>query len=205
MTTTPNTTTAQRNHRAGAPTDLQFKALHLIVQSTTTMEKVAKRAAQAQKQAFKRAKLQAHREGAEQRARNRGLIKNATAEIRQHARDAKTVRREDWELGPLAPKRDLGFNSYGSFKEHPRMDHSLEGSHHIKPEVLAKRCAWAGSPKQLNLVAGDRVVILQGHDKGKIDRVKSINPSDGTLKLEEFQKVRSIRRNQIFVLTYPRE
>lgn len=119
------------------------------------------------------------------------MIKAATSEIRKNARDAKVMRREAWEQGPLAPKRDLGFNSFGAFKEHPRMDYSLEDSQNIKPEVLMKRCAWAGTPKQLNIVPGDRVVILQGHDKGKIDKIKSINRTDGTLKLEEYQKVSS--------------
>ena len=155
----------------------------------SNMEKVAKRAAQAQKQAFRRAQLQAHREGAEHRARNRGMLKQATAEIKQNVRDAKAMRREAWQLGPLAPKRDLGFNHFGAFQEHPRLDPSLEGRQRFDPEILKKRCAWAGTPNQLNIVPGDRVVIVNGHDKGKIDRIKSINRNDMTIKLEEHHKV----------------
>lgn len=189
LKTASTTNSAQRSHRVGAAIDPEYKATADFSLSVADMEKVAKRAAQAQKQALKRAKLQAYRQGNEQRARNRGLIKSATAEIKQNKQDAKAARREDWELGPLAPKRDLGFNHYGTFKEHPRMDYSLEGSLRVRSEVLAKRCAWAGTPKQLNIVAGDRVVILQGHDKGKIDRIKSVNAADGTVKLEEYNKV----------------
>lgn len=162
------------------------------LKSPPNMEKVAKRAAQAQKQAFRRAQLQAHREGAEHRARNRGMLKQATAEIKQNVRDAKAMRREAWQLGPLAPKRDLGFNHFGAFQEHPRLDPSLEGRQRFDPEILKKRCAWAGTPNQLNIVPGDRVVIVNGHDKGKIDRIKSINRNDMTIKLEEHHKVCSL-------------
>ncbi|KAF4342988.1 KOW motif containing protein [Fusarium beomiforme] len=148
------------------------------------MQKLAKRVAQAQRQAGRRAQKAAKIEETNYKMRNRQAIRAAVSEVRQNLQDARRMRQEDWELGPIAPKRDLGFNGYGMFGEGVRSDWSNYGLYRPRPEVLAKRCAWAGGLKQLNLAVSDRVVIMDGPDKGKIDRIKTINVQGGFVTLE---------------------
>jgi hypothetical protein len=153
------------------------------------MQKLAKRAAQAQRQASRRARQQMDQENVDGKLRSRIALRSAVQEVRQNLKDARTARKEDWELGPLAPKRDLGFNDYGAFKENVRQDWSNYGLHQPNPKVIEQRCAWAGGVKQLNLAPGDRVVINDGPDKGKIDRIKSVQPQVGTVTLEHRHQV----------------
>ncbi|KAG8673558.1 hypothetical protein FPOAC2_07004 [Fusarium poae] len=152
------------------------------------MQKLAKRVAQAQRQAGKRAEKAAKSEQTNYKLRNRQAIRAAVSEVRQNLQDARRARQEDWELGPIAPKRDLGFNGYGMFTEGVRTDWSNYGLYSPRPEILRKRCAWAGGVKQLNLAVSDRVVIMDGPDKGKIDRIKSINLQAGLVTLESHNR-----------------
>jgi large subunit ribosomal protein L24 len=157
------------------------------------MQKLAKRVAQAQRQATRRSKVQMEHENVDAKLRSRLALRSAVGEVRQNLKDARKARREDWELGPLAPKRDLGFNDYGAFKENVRQDWSNYGLHQPNPKVVEQRCAWAGGVKQLNLAPGDRVVIRDGPDKGKIDRIRSVQPQVGTVTLENRHQVRRTR------------
>lgn len=152
------------------------------------MQKLAKRVAQAQRQAGKRAKKQAQTEQNSYQLRNRQALRSAVSEVKQNLRDARRARAEDWELGPLAPKRDLGFNGYGVFEESVRTDWSNYGLHAPRPEIVMQRCAWAGGVKQLNLAVSDRVVILDGPDTGKIDRIRTINSQTGFVTLQNHHR-----------------
>ncbi|KAF4971732.1 hypothetical protein FSARC_1531 [Fusarium sarcochroum] len=152
------------------------------------MQKLAKRVAQAQRQAGRRAEKAAKIDHTNYKLRNQQAIRAAVSEVRQNLLDAKRARKEDWELGPIAPKRDLGFNGYGVFEEGVRTDWSNYGLYTPRPEVLIKRCAWAGGVKQLNLALSDRVVIMDGPDKGKIDRIRSINIQTGHVTLENYHR-----------------
>lgn len=152
------------------------------------MQKLAKRTVQAQRQAGRKAQAAAKKQAANTRKQNSQYMQMASKEIRENLRDARRARREDWELGPLAPKRDLGFNGYGAFKENMRQDWGNSGMNKLRPHILEQRCAWAGGSTQLNLAEGDRVVILDGPDKGKLDRIKSIDTENGTVTLETHHK-----------------
>lgn len=154
------------------------------------MDKLAKRTAQAQKQAVRRAKEVTRKEKTSLKWRNIRAVKGANAEVRDNIHSARKARREDWELGPLAPKRDLGFNGYGAIHDQVRIDPSMSGLNQVKKEVAERRCAWAGKPGQLNLAVGDRVVLLEGPDKGKIDKIKGIDSQNGTVTLEQCHRVR---------------
>jgi large subunit ribosomal protein L24 len=153
------------------------------------MQRVLKRTAQAQRQVVRRVAKQAKKEKQETRNRHQDVLTAANREIRNNLRDARRARREDWELGPLAPKRDLGFNDYGTFQENLRQDYTNNGVFVARQKVIEQRCAWAGGVKQLSLAPDDRVVILDGPDKGKIDRIKAINAESGTLTLQNRHQV----------------
>lgn len=152
------------------------------------MQKLAKRVAQAQRQAGRRAQQDVKKEANGFKLRNRQALRGAVSEVKENLRDARRARKEDWEMGPLAPKRDLGFNGYGMFAESVRTDWSNYGLYQPRPELIEKRCAWAGGVKQLNLEVQDRVVILDGPDKGKIDRIKTINLQSGHVTLENHHR-----------------
>ncbi|KAG5973122.1 hypothetical protein E4U58_005655 [Claviceps cyperi] len=155
------------------------------------MQKLLKRTRQVQRQAARR--LQGKKEGEEigDRIQTRRSLREAVGQARQNVLDARKARKEDWELGPIAPKRDLGFNSYGVVSAPMRLDWDNEGKNRIKPEMLEKRCAWAGEPGKLNLAPGDRVILLDGPDRGKIDRIKEVKESTGTILLEKLHRVLS--------------
>lgn len=154
------------------------------------MQRLAKRAAQAQRQAARSATRSNRTQLARQRGEARDRLRAANAEIRQNLRDARVAQQEDWDLGPIAPKRDLGFNNYGVMEQPPRMDWTMSGRRAMKPQVIAQRCEWAGGVKQLNLAPQDRVVIMEGHDKGKIDRIREIDMTTGSVTLENHHHVR---------------
>lgn len=149
------------------------------------MQKLAKRTAQAQRQAGRRAEHQARRHRKTALWQARAAVKSMNQEIKGNLADARLARQQDWELGPLAPKRDLGFNDYGLMSDSVRASHVYNGQHVVSPKVVEKRCEWAGGSKQLNLAVGDRVVILEGPAKGKVDRIESVNTDIGTVTLAE--------------------
>ena len=157
------------------------------------MQKLAKRTVQAQRQAGRRAEQQARRQRKTGMWQARAAVKGMNQEIKSNLADARLARKEDWELGPLAPKRDLGFNHYGLMTDPVRASHIYNGNHVVSQKVVEKRCEWAGGSKQLNLAVGDRVVILEGPAKGKVDRIESVNTDLGTITLQEQYQVGSMR------------
>ncbi|KAG5965445.1 hypothetical protein E4U57_002389 [Claviceps arundinis] len=155
------------------------------------MQKLLKRAHQAQRMAVRRSDVKKEGEEIGKRIRTRRSLREAVEHARQNVLDARKARKEDWELGPIAPKRDLGFNSYGVVSAPMRLDWDNDGINRVRPEILEQRCAWAGGPKRLNLAPGDRVVLLDGPDRGKIDRIKEVKEATGTILLEKYHKVLS--------------
>lgn len=155
---------------------------------TAVVQKLAKRAAQAQRQATRRAdKFQLEAQKAKQ-ANARRYLKEAVTEVKQNLRDARLTRNEAWDLGPLAPKRDLGFNGYGEISS-GRRDWTHGGQWTTNSELAQRRCAWAGGVKQFCLAPGDRVVLLEGQDKGRIDRIKEVDPEHGFVLLQKLNRV----------------
>lgn len=167
------------------------------------MQKLVKRAAQAQRQATRRAQQRAEQQNIDNRLQNRRALKFATSEVRKNLKDARKARKEDWEMGPLAPKRDLGFGNYGAFEQAARQDWTNTGLHQAKPELVEQRCAWAGGARQLSLAIGDRVVIMDGPDKGKIDRIEDVQAENGFVTLQTCHRVRCRRRFLLSCLSFP--
>ncbi|RDA85452.1 hypothetical protein CP532_1018 [Ophiocordyceps camponoti-leonardi (nom. inval.)] len=147
------------------------------------MLKLLKRTAQAERQVARRMKQRANQEETIQRVSLRPRMRDALREVSKQDKAARQARIEDWEMGPLAPKRDLGFNAYGVAWESLRHDHP-----NPSPETIKKRCAWAGGSQMLNLAVGDRILIMDGPDKGKIDKIKEIQHSRATVLLENRHK-----------------
>jgi large subunit ribosomal protein L24 len=98
-------------------------------------------------------------------ARRKGLVK-----------DARRRWKEDWELGPLAPKRDYGSmaDRYGT------MDSFLYQSIPKHPSLRMKH--W-------HIAEGDRIVIIKGRDQGKIGTVSSIDVEKEVIRSEGLNMV----------------
>lgn len=91
----------------------------------------------------------------------------------QYIKEERSNRREDWETGPrLAPKRDLE-ERYGTMEQTLLIPIQKQESQRKRP--------WVAE--------GDRVVLLEGKDKGKIGRVTSVDPETETLKVKDMNQV----------------
>ncbi len=140
------------------------------------MQKVLRRTALAERQAARAAKVRKSKDESEQR-----LLDQQDATLRRRTtittlKNARLARREDWQLGPLAPKRDVGAqaDTYGT------LDTRILRAPELPTEKRTKH--WA-------IVAGDRVVIMEGKDKGKIGVVQSISKETNHLTVEGLNKV----------------
>lgn len=154
------------------------------------MDKLIKRTTSAERQVSRRmreAAKKTHRRALGDRIRR---AKGAMADLSKNIYDSRRMRHEAWELGPLAPRRTIE-NGYGIAAEHARTGRQVT-EFIMRPFELERRCGWAGGSKHLNLAPGDRVVILEGHDKGNIDTISSVSAASGTVELTEFGKVCSL-------------
>lgn len=126
------------------------------------MQKVLRRTALAKRQAARRA---ANRAGMEKTDQRRLRISNDSitgATIQADIRAERLARREDWTMGPLAPRRDVGENKdlYGTVSTR-----RLQGG----DVAEEKKKDWC-------LEVNDRVVVVaEGHrDRGRIGQVTEI-------------------------------
>jgi large subunit ribosomal protein L24 len=95
---------------------------------------------------------------------------------------AREQRHEDWELGPLAPKRDVGLDAGNDFAvvsaafiEPPDMEslrtlRRKQGSHSRKDEKEKRKYEIF-----------DRVVVIKGRETGRIGTVKKIKEAAGLI------------------------
>lgn len=107
-------------------------------------------------------------------------------QIKADLQTARETRRQDWEMGPLAPRRDIpklnesSRTYYGSVA----MERStVKGV--LSKEELDARTAWAGGIKFLNLAIGDRVVVIEGPYKGRIAPIKRIVKDSAQVLLDD--------------------
>jgi len=148
------------------------------------MQKVIRRTLLAEQQFARRqaAKKLIERRDLEKGARNQKAYsrKEETDQIIQ----ARRARREDYDLGPLAPRRDVGDlkDKYGTIGTHRMQGPELE------KEELEKRLASVGG-QHLNIVEGDRVVLLEGRDRGKIGKIKAVDKKRAECTVEGLNMV----------------
>jgi hypothetical protein len=104
--------------------------------------------------------------------RRRGIIYTRT--LRQMEKDAMKASREDWELGPLAPKRDVGDlkDKYGSVAP------DAISPPELSPADIDMEKKRIGSNRYF---IHDRVVVLTGRDQGKIGEVTNVDMENLTV------------------------
>jgi large subunit ribosomal protein L24 len=148
------------------------------------MQKVIRRTLFAEQQAARR--LARKKEKADQlwRRQNRQERQMSRQKEVRYIKAAQLARREDWELGPLAPRRDVGDDkdTYGTIDQALLQFPTI---HKDKREEVLKNVGG----KYLNIVKGDRVVLLEGRDKGKIGKIIDLDASRGMCKVEGLNMV----------------
>ncbi|KFY13799.1 hypothetical protein V491_06271, partial [Pseudogymnoascus sp. VKM F-3775] len=147
------------------------------------MQAVIRRTVLAERQAarrlVKRRIKNHHEEMKTRREHERFAQKNLTGDIKT----ARAARREDYDLGPLAPRRDVGLkkDTYGTIHSH-----RLHGQKLTMEERLAVNPSGG---RYANIVAGDRVVVLEGADKGRIGKVQSFDKEKQQITVEGLNMV----------------
>ncbi|EHK97991.1 putative 54S ribosomal protein L40, mitochondrial [Glarea lozoyensis 74030] len=108
-------------------------------------------------------------------------------------KEEKLNRREDYELGPIRPKRDVGDlkSKYGTLD-----NQALQGLPLPQKELFKRLEPFGG--KYLNIWKGDRVVILEGPDKGKIGIISAIDGKKAKVTVKDLNRV-DIQIPQVFV------
>lgn len=141
------------------------------------MQKVLRRTALAERQALRRRKIRRSKYASEKQVLDLQEAIVHKRSILQSLKDARITRREDWQLGPLAPKRDVGTkkDTYGTSDTRKLRGLELPESERVKNWPIA---------------AGDRVVLVEGRDKGKIGVVESIRKETNELTVKGLNIVR---------------
>lgn len=146
------------------------------------MQKLLKRTAQAEKQVARR---KAVRKNIWKRAEEQQEFRKrmqALQEANRALNSARRTRREDYELGALAPRRDTPIkDENGAYWGSLSLSRSMTD---LGWEQRKLACQWAGGAKYLCVKVGDRVAIMQGPDKGKIGKVRDIDGKQGVFVLD---------------------
>lgn len=150
------------------------------------MQKILRRVATAERVAAKRNKARDELAHRKDRKEHFEQARRQQTMFVEDLKKSKKAIRDDWELGPLAPRLDVGplQGQYGTIHEarYKRTD----------PLTLAqrnKRCEWLGGAYNLNLIAGDRVVLLNGPEKGRIGKVRLVDHEKGEVIVDGLNKV----------------
>ncbi|KAI8159420.1 54S ribosomal protein L40 [Colletotrichum sp. SAR 10_65] len=147
------------------------------------MQKLIKRTRQAEKVFAKKMKKRQGYEITDQRQQRFREQRQQLDELNDDIRTSRLIRQEKWSMGTMAPRRDL-LPEWGASEVNRN---SRQTS--LKFSEIENRCSWAGGVNQLCLKPKDRVVLLDGPEKGKIDRIESIDKSTGTVMLENIAKM----------------
>jgi large subunit ribosomal protein L24 len=125
------------------------------------MQKLLRRTAMAKRQAKRKAEqFQQRVERVEAKQYKRELVSYESA-LRKNVREARKAWKLDWELGPLAPRRDYGERE----GEYGAVDASA---------IFPPTKPVSMKQKDYLIRVGDRVVITNGLDEGKIGVVTEL-------------------------------
>jgi large subunit ribosomal protein L24 len=148
------------------------------------MQKVIQRTVSAEKQAARRLAKRKDKIARDWAKSNREQVNFARSDEIAQIKNARLARKEDYELGPLAPRRDVGAakETYGTI-----LGQRIRGQP-VQRARLEEVLKPVGG-KYLNIVAGDRVVLLEGRDKGKIGKITETSAKTGECTVEGMNMV----------------
>lgn len=141
------------------------------------MEKVLRRTALAKSQAKRKARIIAEKETTRDRVQFRIQTGAILRENSNAIRQARTSRRQDWELGTIAPWRESASHSAAS-----KVPHGTWNVRILNPPKVPE----AYRVKDWFIREGDRVCVLEGREnvKGKIGKVKSLDKESEVVTIE---------------------
>lgn len=150
------------------------------------MQKILKRVATAERVTAKRKAARDRQAWNKNRFAERDEVKYQRSQIAADFGRAKKAIKDDWFLGPNAPNINVGENgpTHGAISE-ARYQMSVT----LKDHQKEARCAWLGGARNLNLTEGDRVVLLEGPDKGKIGKISDVQKDKMEVIVEGLNKV----------------
>jgi large subunit ribosomal protein L24 len=133
------------------------------------MQKVIRRTILAEKQAVRKLQRRRDKHAADRAKTAREQVRFSRLEETKDIKIARKVRREDWDLGPLAPRRDVGDvkDTYGTIHTSRLRGEELDMKKRLEVNPSGGRYP--------TIVKGDRVVLLEGHDKGRIGKISEID------------------------------
>lgn len=183
--------------------------------STTTssaaavLEQLGRRVAMAERQVVRRAARQTAKKATRSRKRRWDYLGPPIEEAGRVFKDAITARREDWELGPLAPRRDVWLPGTWPFLEHTPYWGSMgqeraTARFKLFDSQLEERCAWAGGSETLCLRVDDRVAVIEGPHKGLISTIAEIFLEHGVLTLRDLKVSLSLPLSPRLAACFPR-
>ncbi|KAK3304578.1 uncharacterized protein B0T15DRAFT_400250 [Chaetomium strumarium] len=148
------------------------------------MEKILRRVRMAERQVARRVKRRNELVHAIKKNERTGMIARSRKQAGVALNTAIKARHEDWELGPLAPRRDVSqVDEFGNYWGSISSERSLL-QFALTDEQKNARAAWAGGSQYLCIAIGDRVVVTEGPYKGKISSIASMDRSAMTVTLE---------------------
>jgi large subunit ribosomal protein L24 len=152
------------------------------------MQKILRRVATAERVATKRQKAKDLKSYKNEKWERKGQFLQQLSAVRGELRDTKKALKDDWALGPLAPRHDVA-EWHGAFGAIGEFRYSSPGK--LNLAARNARCQWAGGAHHLCLAVGDRVVLLDGPDKGRIGEIADIDEDSAELTVEGLNKVGS--------------
>ncbi|ETS77454.1 hypothetical protein PFICI_11328 [Pestalotiopsis fici W106-1] len=149
------------------------------------MQKILKRVATAERVVAKRKAGRDRQAWNKERFSERDEVKYQRAQLAEDYGRAKQAIKDDWNLGANAPNVNIGERSgvHGAISEA-----RYQTSMNLKDYQKEARCAWLGGAKNLNLVEGDRVVLLEGPDKGQIGKITNLQKEKMEVIVEGLNK-----------------
>ncbi|XXG97030.1 hypothetical protein Hte_003324 [Hypoxylon texense] len=136
------------------------------------MQKILRRVATAERVAAKRSKAKDLKWFKKDKKARTAQSQQQLQVVREELRAAKQAVKDDWELGPLAPRLDVG--EWAGAKGAIHEARFASGAR-LSLAMRNRRCRWAGGAYNLNLAPGDRVVLVDGPEKGKIGKISRID------------------------------
>lgn len=150
------------------------------------MQKILRRVATAERVVAKRHKKQTQILERSDANKQRERRTQHLAILRDEHRQAKKAVKDAWERGPLAPRYDVGIDA-GTRGAIAETRFGTFGN--PTPPQIAARCAWAGGKRYLGLAVNDRVVVMEGPDKGRIGRVMKIDLEKAEIFVDGLNRV----------------
>jgi KOW motif len=161
------------------------------------MQKILRRAALARRSIEKR---RAKREDIEARNESKkiALHRNQYASREyQHEKLPIKELEQDWDLGPLAPRREagLGVKKYGFVHNHV-LDIPKAG----RRDVEARKMQFEHGMLRNVFVKDDRVVVIRGLDQGRIGKIEKIYRENGTVVVQGAREVRFLQLQDFIII-----